>query len=698
MHSCYLIFVGILFSFCAFTQDREAIVQQRIEFISEQLETEEIDLTDVIQYLYYRIDNPLNLNNADKQSLRELNLLTDIQISDLLLHRERFGKLISIYELQSLKFWDLNTIFLVMPFIRVDDKFDQLHVSFREAIRRGDFEWWARYQRNIEPKKGYGPVSDSVLATSNSYYQGNPDKYYTRFRYSYRTNLSFGITAEKDQGEQFFRGAQKNGFDFYSIHAFYKGGKYLKAVAVGDYQVQIGQGLNLWSGYAFGKTADAVNVKKSANSLKPYTSVDENRFLRGAAVDLGYKNFELTAFGSYKKVDGAVESVDMSMVDDLDFNVGNEYATSVSLTGFHRTNSEIAKKGSMTEMIFGGNLRYERRNLHVGVAGVNWGYDKPLNKPIYPYNQFDFRGKNTTSLSADYSYVIRNFHFFGEASFVSHSKSWANIHGILMALDSRATLSLVYRNYQRGYETFYNAAFAESGRMANNEKGIYAGLSVNMSKSWYLNAYFDLFEFPWLKYQVDKPSHGHEFLIQPTYRPNKKLEIYARFRQQLRQKNSRNTDGTVTEIEDVLQRNYRINIAYKISDDFTIKSRVEYITLNRPSNKPEDGIMFTQDLLYKPKKLPLDVTLRYALFDTDSYDSRMYSFEANALYVFSIPAYYYQGSRAYALVRYTIFRKVDLWVRYGIFLYNNRKTIGAGPETIQGNRKSDITVQLRIKI
>ena len=176
MRCGFLILVSFFISICAFSQDREALVQQRIEFISEQLESEEIDLTDVIQYLYFRLDNPLNLNNADKQSLRELNLLTDIQINDLLLHRERFGKLISIYELQSLKFWDLNTIFLVMPFIKVDDKFDQLHVSFREALKRGDFEWWARYQRNIEQKKGYTPVSDSVMAASKSYYQGNPDK------------------------------------------------------------------------------------------------------------------------------------------------------------------------------------------------------------------------------------------------------------------------------------------------------------------------------------------------------------------------------------------------------------------------------------------------------------------------------------------------------------------------------------------
>ena len=40
----------------------------------------------------------------------------------------------------------------------------------------------------------------------------NPDKYYTRFRYSYRTNISIGLTAEKDPGEQFFKGAQKTRF------------------------------------------------------------------------------------------------------------------------------------------------------------------------------------------------------------------------------------------------------------------------------------------------------------------------------------------------------------------------------------------------------------------------------------------------------------------------------------------------------
>ncbi len=695
----FIAFIMFFSVFSVWGQDKESIVQQRIEFISEQLETEELDLTDVIQTLYFRYDNPLNLNNCTKEDLEELNLLTDIQVNDLLLHRQKFGKLINIYELQSLEFWSLETIYLVLPFVRVEDRTDQLHVSFKEAIKRGKFEWYARYQRVLEAKKGYQAPNDSVLKASNSYYHGNPDKYYTRFRYSYRTNISIGLTAEKDPGEQFFKGSQKQGFDFYSAHAFYKGGKYLRAVAIGDFQTQIGQGLNMWTGYAFGKTADVVNTKKSAIPLKPYTSVDENRFLRGAGVDLGYKDFSLTLFGSVKTVDGATTTVDTSSTDDSDFFVPEETVSSINTTGFHRTNSEISRKGSLTEIIYGANFRYNHKNLHIGAAAVNWGYNKPYVKPVEPYNQFDFRGKNTTSISVDYNYVIRNFNFFGEVSYVTHSNSWATLHGVVMALHSRVSMSLVYRHYQRGYSTFYNTAFAASGRTENatNESGLYMGLSVGITKTFGINMYFDYYKFPWMKYQVNQPSYGHDLLIQPTFKPSKSLEIYARFRQHLRQKNSRNSDGTIIGIEDVYQRNYRLNVTYKVSEDFTLKSRVEYVTINRPSNKPEDGILFTQDVVYNPKKLPFEIALRYAMFDTDSYDSRIYSFEANALYVYSIPAYYYQGSRAYLLFRVRVFKNLDIWARYGLFLYNNRKTLGSGPEEIKGNHKQDLTLQLRLK-
>ncbi|MEJ6600654.1 MAG: hypothetical protein QNK78_10360 [Crocinitomicaceae bacterium] len=679
----------LLVSGMSLAQDKDEIIQQRVEFISEQLEDENIDLTNIVEQLNFYYEHPLNLNSATSDQLRDLWILSDIQINDLQLHIKLFGKLISQYELQSLEYWDMSTIKMVLPFIRVDDKLDQLHVGLKEAFKNGKFEVYLRYQDILENKSGYDDVVDSILENSNSYYHGNSARYYTRLRFSYRTNLSVGITAEKDPGEQFFKGKQKYGFDFYSAHAFYKGGKYVKSVALGDYQVQIGQGLNFWSGYAFGKSADVTNVKKSANPLRAYTSVDETRFLRGAAVVLGVGDFSLTAFGSRKAVDASV--VVDSLLED------QEFVSSINLTGFHRTNSEIERKNALIENIYGANFQYAKRNFQVGVAAVSQGYNSEFIKDIQPYNQFDFRGKNSVALSADYSFVVKNFNFFGEISRTGYSGKTAVLSGILFSLDKRVSMAIVARDYDRAYQTFYNAGFAEGSR-TQNERGLYAGLKLNLSREFSINSYLDVFKFPWMKFQVDGPSDGYEIMIQPSYKPSRSLEIYTRFRQQMRQKNSRDSDGTITGLEDVLQRNYRINFNYKISEAFRLKSRVEYVTINRASNAAENGIIITQDLLYRPKSSPIDIALRYALFDTDSYDTRIYTFESNALYVFSVPAYYYKGSRAYALIRYTFLRKFDLWVRYGVSIFANRTSLGSGAEEITGNTKTDVTIQLRMKL
>jgi hypothetical protein len=254
---------------------------------------------------------------------------------------------------------------------------------------------------------------------------------------------------------------------------------------------------------------------------------------------------------------------------------------------------------------------------------------------------------------------------------------------------------LIHRNYDKDYYTFYNNGFSE-GSNTQNERGTFLGAKVRLNSAWTINTYADYFSFPWMKYLVDAPSKGNEFLFQPVYKPNKVLEIYARYRQQLRQKNSRDNDGTVTAIEDVVQRNYRFNLSYKVSEAITVKSRLEYVSIHRESNAPEDGWVFSQDIVIRPKSSPFDLSLRYALFDTDSYDTRIYTFENNALYVFSAPSYYYQGSRAYILLRYSFLRHCDLWVRYGTYIYADRTSLSSGAEEITGNRKTDLTVQFRV--
>jgi hypothetical protein len=250
--------------------------------------------------------------------------------------------------------------------------------------------------------------------------------------------------------------------------------------------------------------------------------------------------------------------------------------------------------------------------------------------------------------------------------------------------------------YQRNYTGVYTAGFSENGKN-QNENGLYVALKYQFNRRFTLNAYVDIYKFPWMNYQVSSATKGNEVLVQLTYRPSKTLEIYARYRKQLHQKNSRDLDQTVAFIEDVLQNNFRVNFSYAANEALTFRARMEWVNIHRPSNTPEHGMVLIGDLLYKPKSLPLDLSLRYSLFDTDSYDSRIYAYENNALNVFSIPAIYGQGSRGYVMLRWTFLKHCDLWFRYGVSIYAHRASIGTGSEEIVGSKKSDITLQFRVK-
>ena len=68
----------------------------------------------------------------------------------------------------------------------------------------------------LEKSRGY--LLDSSKA--KNFYPGSPQKILVRYKYIFKNLLQYGVTAEKDAGEQFFKGGQKTGFDFYSAHFF----------------------------------------------------------------------------------------------------------------------------------------------------------------------------------------------------------------------------------------------------------------------------------------------------------------------------------------------------------------------------------------------------------------------------------------------------------------------------------------------
>ncbi len=688
----FLLAVCLSFASIVFGQKKNVVIQQRIEFIAEELETEDISLEDVFDLLYYYYDNPLNLNSADREELQELMLLSDFQINELIAVRDKNGSFETVFELKDLKYWNITTLENVLPFVVVQPLKEDKSRKWKEYLNDGKLEAYFRYQRVIEDKDGYKNVSDADKEESNSYYWGSPDKLYSRIRYTHKRDLSIGVTMEKDPGEQFFGPKQPNGFDFYSGHAYYSGKGFVRKVALGDFQVEVGQALTFWTGYAFNKTVDASNIRKNARGLRPYASVDETRFMRGAGVEFGHKRFSLTTWASRKGVDGSIDLSDTLENDDL------RAASSINLSGYHRTTSELARKNSLQETVLGSNLKYEYRGFQVGVSAVRQSFDAIYERDDQLRNKYEFAGNELTNLSADYSYMRRNISVFGEVAQSTSSGSVAFLQGVVMAIGSRASLSALYRNYPKDYHTFYARAFGESSR-AINESGVYVGGNFELNANWDLNAYVDFFKSPWLRFRVDTPSEGHEVLGQLKYRPNSDVELFFRVREQTKMQNSREYDGNIRPVEETTQTAYRLSGRFKLNGGWQLKSRIDYVTDFRQSMGLQEGFSVSQDLLYRSRKFPLEVTLRYAIFDTDSYDVRIYSYEYNLQNVFSIPVYFNEGSRAYVLFRYTFWKeRCDLWLRYAAFVFDQEGALSNGPERIEGNVRSEFGAQLRIKL
>jgi hypothetical protein len=687
----FLLISFLIISALAFGQSKNEIIQQRIEFIAQDLESEDISLEDVFNVLNIYYDNPLNLNAATKEDLQELLLLSDFQINSLLTWRDEKGPFKTIFEIQEVEYWDLLTLENILPFVRVSKVEEKQEGSLKKYLKEGEVEAYFRYQRIIENKSGYADVGDEEKQESSKYYWGDPNKLYSRIRYTHKNDLSIGVTMEKDPGEQVFGEKQPNGFDFFSAHAYYSGNKFLRKAVIGDYQIQFGQGLALWTGYGFSKTVDATSTRRNARGIRPYASTDEVRFMRGAAVELGIKNFSFTTWASYKGVDGSIE-----MLDTLDAEEAR-LASSINMSGYHRTTTELERKNSLMELIYGANVKYENRNLQIGITAVQHAYDTYYQRADRLVNKYQFAGKELLNLSADYSYIFRNLSIFGEIAQSRSSNAVAILQGVTVALGRRASLSALYRNYPKDYHTFYALGFGD-GSNTNNESGIYLGGAFKLNKAWSLNSYVDFFKSPWLRFRVDSPSEGHEVLAQLKYRPSPRFETYLRVREKDKMINASAYEGNIRPVERYKQRKYQLGITADLGSGWRWRSRIDYVTDQRESSGKQDGFALTQDLLYRSKKFPIEVSMRYAIFNTDSYETRVYAYEYNLENVFSIPAYFNKGSRAYVMLRYTFFNdRCDLWVRYAAFVYNQEETLSAGSEEIRGNMKSEFSAQLRVR-
>jgi DNA uptake protein ComE-like DNA-binding protein len=664
--------------------------KEAIEMDSESNGTEDTDYTELTETRTKYLEKQLNLNTANRTELNSLDVLSDIQIAYLNEHIEKNGPLLSLMELQSIEGFDLQTIYKLLPYVSVGSGRRESPVTLRAELKRSEQVLRYRFSKVLEQQRGFSPIDKALLAKKpNARYLGTVPKVFVGYRLKAGQNISLGLTGKKDPGEEFFRGSQKQGFDFYSGHCFIQTEHAIRKAVVGDFSIAFGQGLLAWSGIALSKTADASRIKKNAVGLKPYTSSSENTFLRGAGCTVGKGPAEFSLFFSSKRMDANVS--DTSSAGEV------LQVRTLQTTGLHATKTEVENRKAIRQTIGGGNISYNSNHLNAGLTGMYTQFSAAIIPAPRPYNAFDFRGTALGNVSVYYDYRNRNFLLFGEAAASStafaenRKKGFAAVQGLVIALDPKLSFSVLIRHYDPGYHSFYSGGFSAGGKTAN-ETGIFMGVLVKPSQHTTVSAFYDLYTHPWLKYRVNSPSDGADYFIQFSFQPDKKTTLYAsmRHRQKALDPSRATAPALVVTPSSLSQGNYRIDISTQVFPFVQLHTRFEGIVADDSVSIQEKGELLSFSVLLHQIGKPVSFSLSYTLFDTPSGNTRIYAFENSLPGTFSVPAVSSRGTRCSALVRYKLSKQAEVWMSINRLFYDSKTVISAGTlNEIQGRHKTE---------
>lgn len=658
--------------------DVQQLIADIIEDLSAQDESEQ-DYSDLTEQLYALAEHPINLNTATPEQLRALVFLNDFQMASLQQYRDSLGPVYSIYELLCLPGFNQLDVQRLMPFLRFDEQAAQ--AAPRLNLRKGRSQLAMRFRTQLETPAGYSPDY-----TGSGRYLGNKHAYFLRYSYQLGQKLQLGLVAEKDAGEPIFDGTFKTGIDYLSGYVALNDYKRINKLIIGAFDAGFGQGLTFWSGLAFGKSGTLGGSKRSFG-IKPHASAYEAQYLQGVGLSVNFtKKLEFTLFGSYRRVDAR-------LADTLDS--GELAFTSLPETGYHRTLSELANRSAMPELVAGGNLRYSLGNARLGLTFVHQQISGSFEKKPAVY-ELRVQPTEKTALGVDFNVGVKQHRFFGEAAVDCNGGNLAAVLGGMFNLSSTVQVSLIGRSYSSSFNTRYTAGFAEGSTA--NEQGVYIGLSLLPARGWKLSAYADLFRFPWMRYGIYSPSFGRDFLLYSEHVLGGGVSAQVRWR--YKQKAVNQSGSTVVGATPVVQQTTnsgRLQLTCAVSRSLTLKSGFYANIYATDSIAREAGFALTQDVAYRFSRVPLQINFRFAVFDTPSWNTRVYSYENDMLYSFSVPSYYSKGARTFVLLRYSPLRMLDVYLRFAQTYFGQEEQLGTGADKLQGNTRSELKMMLRLR-
>lgn len=650
MNKTHLTIILILFN-PVIVLCQEETISEVITSVAEELVYDESDAGDGEIYselLDELADNPVQINSADVSEISRLVFLSGFQVKSLADYVSATGPVHSVYELATIPGFDREIASQVFPFITF------AVAPSANAQREG---WKSTLLTN------YSKKLDADVVT----YQGPSWKMLSKFKFSTR-NISGGFTIEKDAGERFLTGTPPLP-DFLSVNLAYTGTGFIRKIIIGDFSARFGQGTNINTGFRTSLSLNNPGFILARDEIRQYTSGGENSFFRGIAAEAALNKIALIMYVSRNRLDATTGSATGS---------DPEFIESFYEGGLHNTELLLARKDAVTEKSYGLNLSCNLRETKTGFTWSQVRFSLPIRPEAKePYEVLNAEGQIFNSYSVYYNHVFRRMHFSGEFSLDDNLKP-AFVQTFSTRPSDRLLINILYRNYSPGYFSFH-ANGPGSSSSTSNARGLYGGFRLEIARYLYLSAGTDIEYYPWLRYRCSSPSWGTRQEARLRYMPSASLTLEGMYsyRQSMINKTG---DSGIPAITETSYSTIRGVIVYSPSATLTLRSRADY-KIVRPSGSR--GTLLLQDIICRFREVPLSFWFRFCIFNTDGWDPRLYTYENDLLYSYSIPALYGKGSRNYLMIKCEIGDLADLRVRYGITTKAENRDVTTSAEEIK---------------
>ncbi len=633
---------------------------------------------------YYH--QPLNINQASYQKIAALQILTKQQLRALWQHIQIQGPLLSVYELQSIPYFDLETIQIFLPFIKIptiDYHFSQ-HAWHQRMVGKNS-TLQVCYDHIFERARGYQLAKHK---NSTHYFLGSPDKLSVKFHLYNPHDFSIGFSGRKNDGEKIFWYPAKRYYG-YANSTFHMGvyeKKYLKTLVLGDYQVSYGQGLIHYGGFSLNKSTEAIRVIRTNNfGLKPQKNANRDYTLRGIGTTFRKDHWEMTTYYGCQYLDGAIQQ-------------NQKTSQNATFLDHYKTPARIQNKATIKEQVIGSILMYHNsiKKYNFGYSALYQWYPVYIQPKEYLYNRYHFRGKENYNHGLFYQFFWDNLHFFGEVG-ISKSKGKGLLAGIVTSIWPTLEGTVLLHHYDKNFHNLYGKAFGVNTHN-QNEIGIYTGIQWHITKQCIVNAYYDFYYFPWYKYGVDKRlTYSNDGRIHTKYLFSRQVFTTLQYRLKTKAKNLPSKNKKISQQASIAyQKNHTLfwQLQYALLAHWHGKIQAQY-TQYHFDRQYQWGYALVKDFSHKKRKLKIGS--RVAFFNTQGYNTRLYFYEP---YAPGPPGFYRDKGFHYFLYgKYALMPSCKLTCKIGQIRYIGYSPLQAKKtlDHISGNTKTNIILQLHYR-